>query len=59
MIATSHNYECIQAAHQAFTESQKYDFWLHRLDRIDDGIRAVNYKQEILETEIATGFEVR
>ncbi|MBC6471553.1 MAG: AAA family ATPase [Hormoscilla sp. GM102CHS1] len=59
VIATTHNYECIQAAHQAFTESQKYDFRLHRLDIIDDNIRAVNYKQEILETAIATGFEVR
>ncbi|MBC6480305.1 MAG: ATP-binding protein [Hormoscilla sp. GM7CHS1pb] len=59
VIATTHNYECIQAAHQAFNESQKYDLRLHRLDRIDDRIRAVNYRQEILETAIATGFEVR
>jgi len=59
VIATTHSYECIQAAHQAFTESEKYDFRYHRLDRIDAQIRAVTYDEEDLEVAMTTEFEVR
>lgn len=59
IFATTHSWECIQAAHQAFAESETYDFRYHRLDRIDDDIRAVTYDQELLATAITTGLEVR
>jgi len=59
IFATTHSWECICAAHQAFSDSGQYDFRLHRLDRIDDDIRAVSYSQEMLGTAIKTGLEVR
>lgn len=59
VIATTHSYECIQAAHQAFSKSEKYDFRLHRLDRINNEIKAVTYDRETLEAAMVAGFEVR
>lgn len=61
IFATTHSWECIRAAHKAFTEDELYDFSLHRLDRIgeDDDIRAVTYDQETLDAAIEMEFEVR
>ena len=33
VFATTHSYECIQAAHHAFDKNKPYDFRLHRLER--------------------------
>src|SRR5262249_4624478 len=46
LFATTHSYECILAAHEAFAVSEPYDFALHRLDRTDAGIRPVTYDQD-------------
>ncbi|MBI2849333.1 MAG: AAA family ATPase [Chloroflexi bacterium] len=59
VFATTHSLECIVAAHRAFTEAEVYDFRLHRLERIEDTIRAITYDQETLEAAIETGLEVR
>jgi AAA15 family ATPase/GTPase len=59
IFATTHSWECITAAHQAFADSGTYDFRLHRLDRVDDSIQAVTYSQTMLDTAIKTGLEVR
>jgi len=59
VFATTHSLECIVAAHRAFSESERYDFRLHRLERIGETIRAVTYDQETLEAAIETGLEVR
>jgi hypothetical protein len=59
VFATTHSWECIYRAHEAFSESDEYDFRLHRLDRIDDQIRAVSYDKEMFEAAAATGLEVR
>jgi AAA15 family ATPase/GTPase len=59
IFATTHSWECIRVAHQAFEADGRYDFRLHRLDRINDEIRAVAYDQEMLATAIATDLEVR
>lgn len=59
VFATTHSLECIVAAHKAFAESELYDFRLHRLERINDTIRAVTYDREALEASIETGLEVR
>lgn len=58
VFATTHSWECIIAAHRAFSETE-YDFRYHRLDRAKDGIRAVTYDQETLEAAIEIGMEVR
>jgi len=59
IFATTHSWECITAAHQAFSESGTYDFRLHRLDRVDDDVRAVTFDQEMLDAAIKAGLEVR
>ncbi len=59
VFATTHSYECIQAAHEAFVEGGTYDFALHRLDWEEGGIEAVTYDQESLETGLELYHEVR
>lgn len=59
VIATTHSYECIQAAHAAFSGNGNYDFRLHRLDHRESGFKSVSYDQETLETAINIPFEVR
>lgn len=59
VFATTHSLECIVAAHRAFTESDIYDFRLHRLDRSKETIHVVTYDQETLEAAIETDLEVR
>jgi len=59
IFATTHNLECIVAAHRAFMESDQYDFRLHRLERTREGLIAVTYDQEDLAAVIETSLEVR
>ena len=61
VFATTHSFECIAAAHEAFSEGERYDFRLHRLDRMKEtkDIRAVTYDQETLEAAIEGALEVR
>ena len=59
VIATTHSYECIEAAHAAFSEDGHYDFRLHRIDRLKDRLKTVTYDQETLETALKIPFEVR
>lgn len=59
VFATTHSYECIQAAHAAFSKTDPYDFRLHRLDRRGEDIVAVNYSKEGLRGAIELNFEVR
>ncbi len=57
--ATTHSRECIVAAHQAFSESEDYNFRLHRLDAIKGHVEVVTYEQEALQAAIEMGLEVR
>jgi hypothetical protein len=60
VFATTHSLETIHAAHQAFSESEPYDFRYHRLDRRRSGeIAAVTYEAEDMESSIESNFEVR
>lgn len=59
VFATTHSRECIIAAHRAFSESDIYDFHLHRLERINSSIVSITYDKETLEAAIETGLEVR
>lgn len=56
VIATTHSYECIRAAHDA---SPGHDLALHRLDADDDGVRCATYDSESIEGAMHHGFEVR
>ncbi len=59
VFATTHSYECIQAAHLAFLENEPYDLGLFRLDRSDDTITVASYDQELLEYATEMSHEVR
>ena len=59
IFATTHSEECIRAAHQAFNASERYDFALHRLERIKKVIRAVTFDRETLDAAIEMDAEVR
>jgi AAA15 family ATPase/GTPase len=59
VFATTHSFECIAAAHEAFSQGPSYDFALHRLEEGVDGIEAVTYDQETMATALELEHEVR
>jgi AAA15 family ATPase/GTPase len=59
IFATTHSLECIKAAHEAFDSSEKYDFRYHRLERVNDEIRAFTYDRETLATSDEMNLEMR
>lgn len=59
IIATTHSHECIEAAHESFKQSEKYDFILHRLDRVGERIEDVTYDKETLEAALKSDMEIR
>lgn len=59
IFATTHSYECIRAAHEAFAETLDYDFALHRLEEVKGDIKVITYDKETLETSLASNFEIR
>ena len=59
VFATTHSFECIEAAHEAFREDREYAFRLHRLERIADESHATTYGQETLAAAIHSNLEVR
>ncbi|MCE7935906.1 MAG: ATPase [Chlorobi bacterium CHB2] len=59
VFATTHSWEAIVAAHEAFGNDANYDFRLHRLQRQADDIQAISFDKEALDTAITMGLEVR
>jgi hypothetical protein len=59
LFATTHSYECIRSAHEAFSSEGSYDLALHRLERIKDEVRVVTYDKSTLETSFEMNLEVR
>jgi len=60
IFATTHSYECVQAAHEVYAHDEPHDFTLHRLERrYDDNIHIVTYNPMTLETAMKLEFEVR
>ena len=59
VFATTHNWECILAAHNAFARSGLYDLRFHRLDRLGAEIKAVSFSQTNLQVAIEHELEVR
>ncbi len=58
IFATTHSFECIGAACDAFAEMPE-DFRLFRLEREENRIRAVNLDTEMATTALRHGMEVR
>jgi hypothetical protein len=59
IFATTHSFECIEAAHTAFQAMEKYDFRYHRLQKTDDTIEARTLDQDTLQNTIESGWEIR
>lgn len=64
IVATTHSFECMKAAHQAACERADknggtYDLNIIRLDRVDWGIKATEFGRETMEVAIAKGWEMR
>ena len=59
VFATTHSFECIEAAHEAFREDQQYAFRLHRLERFEDDPHVITYDQQTLAAAIRSNLEVR
>ena len=59
VFATTHSYECIVAANNAFSALQSNDLHLHHLYRRDGQVRAVTYDKEALNTNIEYYWELR
>jgi ABC-type branched-subunit amino acid transport system ATPase component len=59
VFATTHSYECIQAAHEAFEPHSDEAFRLLRLDREGDEIRVVPWFRRNIETALEMNMEMR
>lgn len=59
IFATTHSWECVAAAHQAFSESLEYPLAVFRLEEKKGQINAIAYDRESLEFSIQEELEVR
>lgn len=59
VFATTHSDECIRAAHRALVGRAQQEFAYYRLDRINEDVRVVSFDEEMLETAIAHGMNIR
>ncbi len=57
IVATTHSYECIRAAHEALGSGD--GFLLHRLEASDAGNRCVTYQPESIDAAMRHDLEVR
>ena len=57
VVATTHSYECIRAAHEALGTGD--GFLLHRLEASDEGNRCVTYQPESIDSAMRHELEVR
>ena len=59
VIASTHSWECVRAAHEAMSEFLEYDLSVCRLERPGLDVRAVMYKKDDLELAVASEKELR
>ena len=59
VIATTHGWDCIRGFAAASRDNDNVEGVVVRLERDDDGLRAVEYSEEELETATGQGIEVR
>ena len=58
LFATTHSWECIGAAYEALKDTSS-TFFLHRLERSEDGIIAITLDRQHIETALKCELEVR
>lgn len=59
IFATTHSWECLRAAQEAFSRDSFDDFRLHRLDQIHAETEVVTYDREMIDSSLAAGLELR
>ncbi len=59
IFATTHSWECIQAAYDAFAGGAPDDFHFCRLERIKGTVQAVNYGLEDIQVALDMNWEMR
>lgn len=59
VFATTHSWECITAAHEAFQHAEPYDFCFHRFQESNGSIEAISFDKDTLQTTIESGWEIR
>jgi AAA15 family ATPase/GTPase len=59
VFATTHSWECIEAAHKVFASRDPNEFRLHRLEQIKGEIKAVTYDEESIDAALRFEMEVR
>lgn len=59
VFATTHSWECMKAAHEAFSEGTEYDFAIHRLQRTSSDISVVTYDQKHIDSALFNAVEMR
>ena len=59
LFATTHSWECIQAAAETFKDADESAFAFHRLEQSPEGVKAVTAPPQAIEAAVASGFEVR
>ncbi|WP_165227098.1 AAA family ATPase [Aquisphaera insulae] len=59
IFATTHSFECLRAGHEAMADSGAADFGIHRLDRIDGEVEAVQFDDDMIQTALSAGLELR
>ena len=59
VFASTHSWECIQAAHHAFQESKPYELRYFRLDRVGDQITLKYLDEQSLTRIESTDLEIR
>lgn len=59
IFATTHSYECIKAAYEAFDGHDEDVFSFYRLEETSDGIQSKYYDSDALETALKADLEVR
>jgi hypothetical protein len=59
VFATTHSWECLRWAHEAFSESEEYDMRLFRLSRTDGSITVAGYDRERIESALYNAVEMR
>lgn len=59
VFATTHSWECLVKAHEAFAEDEIYDLRWHRLQNVSGEIQAVSHDREMIEAALYSGVEIR
>ncbi len=59
VVATTHNFECLRAAHEVFSGQEDPSFSVHRLDRQGDEVKSTHFTMDMIEIALRSGLEMR